>query len=87
MGLPGMVLSAYAFGAGAIMCWAVSYQEIALRLSAEGIVLMVGGAIGFVVSSIVFVASLRRVDASPHSMERNVSGPQNRSDPVRQGIR
>ena len=65
----------YAFGAGAIMCWAVSYQEILIACPAEGIALMVGGAIGFVVSLIVFVASLRRVDASPHSMERNVSGP------------
>ncbi len=57
MGLPGMVLSAIAAAAGAIMYWAVTYQGTGFRLSTVGLILMIAGAFGFVVSAIVFAVS------------------------------
>ena len=44
MGLPGMVLSAIAAAAGAIMYWAVTYQGTGFRLSTVGLILMIAGA-------------------------------------------
>ena len=46
MGLPGMVLSAIAAAAGAIMYWAVTYQSTGFRLSTVGVILMIAGAFG-----------------------------------------
>jgi len=43
MGLPGMVLSAIAAAAGAIMYWAITYQGTGFRLSTVGIILMIAG--------------------------------------------
>jgi hypothetical protein len=71
MGLPGMVLSAIAAVAGAIMYWAVVAQSSntvnnhGFRLSTVGVILMVAGAVGFVVSSIVF-ASSKRIPTTPN---------------------
>ena len=64
MGLPGMVLSAIAAAAGAIMYWAVTYQGTGFRLSTAGLILMIAGAFGFVVSAIVFAVS-RGPEARP----------------------
>jgi phosphate/sulfate permease len=72
MGLPGMVLSAVAAVAGAIMYWAITYQGTGFRLSTVGVILMIAGAFGFVISAIVFAMSRRQVSSSPHSMDRQV---------------
>jgi hypothetical protein len=69
MGLPGMVLSAIAAVAGAIMYWAVTYQGTGFRLSTVGVILMIAGAFGFVVSAIVFASSRGPVR---HSLDRQV---------------
>jgi hypothetical protein len=79
MGLPGMVLSAIAAVAGAIMYWAVTYQGTGFRLSTVGLILMIAGAAGFVVSAIVFAASRREVGTGTHSMDRQVTDSQGRS--------
>jgi uncharacterized membrane protein YvlD (DUF360 family) len=79
MGLPGMVLSAIAAAAGAIMYWAVTYQGTGFRLSTVGLILMIAGAFGFVVSSIVFAMSRRQVGSGTHSMDRQVTDSQGRS--------
>lgn len=72
MGLPGMVLSAIAAAAGAIMYWAVTYQGTGFRYSTIGVILMIAGAFGFVVSAIVFTVS-RGPERSPrHSLDRQV---------------
>jgi hypothetical protein len=73
MGLPGMVLSAVAAVAGAIMYWAVTYQGTGFRLSTVGLILMIAGAFGFVVSSIIFAASRRQVGTGTHSVDRQVT--------------
>ena len=72
MGLPGMVLSAIAAAAGAIMYWAITYQGTGFRLSTVGIILMIAGAFGFVVSAIVFAISRGPERTTRHSLDRQV---------------
>jgi uncharacterized membrane protein YvlD (DUF360 family) len=72
MGLPGMVLSAIAAAAGAVMYWAITYQGTGFRLSTVGIILMIAGAFGFVVSAIVFAVSQSPERTTKHSLNRQV---------------
>jgi hypothetical protein len=73
-----MVLSAISTVTGAIMYWAttaqtsVVAQQHGFRLSTLGVILMVAGAIGFVISLIVFAASRRAPSAPSRSMDREV---------------
>ena len=78
MGLPGMVLSAISAVTGAIMYWATTAQSSAVvqqhgfRLSTLGVILMIAGAVGFVISLIVFMASRRSPSTPPRSIDREV---------------
>ena len=72
MGLPGMVLSAIAAAAGAVMYWAVTYQGTGFRMSTVGLILMIAGAFGFVVSAIVFAVSRGPERTPRHSLDRQV---------------
>ena len=78
MGLPGMVLSAISTVVGAIMYWAVTaqsssaVQQHGFRLSTVGVILMIAGAAGFVVSLIVFIASRRSPSAPVRTLDREV---------------
>jgi hypothetical protein len=78
MGLSGMVLSAISAVTGAIMYWATTAQSSAVaqqhgfRLSTLGVILMVAGAVGFVISLAVFAASRRSPSGPTHSMDREV---------------
>ena len=72
MGLAGMVLSAIAAVAGAIMYWAVTYQGHGFRLSTVGLILMIAGAFGFVVSAIVFAVSRSPGRSTRHTIDREV---------------
>ena len=82
MGLPGMVLSAISVAVGAIMYWAVTYQGHGFRLSTVGLILMIVGAAGFVVSSIVFGVSLGSVGSSRHSLDRQVTNADGQTSSV-----
>jgi uncharacterized membrane protein YvlD (DUF360 family) len=82
MGLPGMVLSAIAVAAGAIMYWAVTYQGTGFRLSTIGIILMTAGAFGFVVSAIIFAVSRGPGRSNRHSMDRQVVDAQGNTSSV-----
>jgi hypothetical protein len=77
-----MVLSAIAAAAGAIMYWAVTYQGTGFRFSTVGVILMVAGAAGFIVSSVVFAASRRAVGSQRHSIDRQVVDPQGHTSSV-----
>jgi hypothetical protein len=77
-----MVLSAIAAAAGAIMYWAVTYQGHGFRLSTVGLILMIAGAAGFVVSSIVFAVSRHPVGGNRHEMNRQVTDSQGGSSSV-----
>jgi hypothetical protein len=72
MGLAGMVLSAIAAVAGAIMYWAITYQGTGFRLSTVGLILMIAGAFGFVVSAIVFAVSRSPGRSTRYSIDREV---------------
>jgi uncharacterized membrane protein YvlD (DUF360 family) len=67
-----MVLSAIAGAAGAVMYWAVTYQGTGFRLSTVGLILMIAGAFGFVVSAIIFAVSRNPVGGTRHEMNRQV---------------
>lgn len=87
MGLPGMVLSAIAFAAGAIMYWAVTAQGHGFRLSTVGVILMVVGAVGFVASGIIFGVSRRPVASGHHTLDRQVVDSQGGSSEVHQDVK
>jgi hypothetical protein len=77
-----MVLSAIAAAAGAIMYWAVTYQGTGFRLSTVGVILMIAGAAGFVVSAIVFAVSRRSPGSGHHTLDREVVDPQGHASSV-----
>jgi hypothetical protein len=77
-----MVLSAMATVAGAIMYWAVTYQGTGFRLSTVGLILMIAGVIGFIVSSIIFGVSRRGVSGGHRSLDRQVVDPQGHASSV-----
>src|SRR5665213_168358 len=88
MGLPGMVLSGISAAVGAIMYWAVTAQSSnvvqnhGFRLSTLGIILMIAGAVGFVISTAVFVASRRAPSAPPRTMTRETVDERGRTSLV-----
>ncbi|NNN10128.1 MAG: hypothetical protein HKL85_13175 [Acidimicrobiaceae bacterium] len=82
MGLAGMVLSAISVAAGAIMYWAITYRGHGFRVSTVGVIIMVVGAAGFVVSTIVFGVSRGSVGSSRHSLDRQVVGSEGRTSTV-----
>ncbi|NNN09045.1 MAG: hypothetical protein HKL85_07630 [Acidimicrobiaceae bacterium] len=74
MGLPGMVMSAIAAVAGAIMYWALIAQNVVhnsgFRIATVGVILMVAGGVGFVASSLVFIMSRHTLTAPTSTVER-----------------
>lgn len=87
MGLPGMVLSAIAAAAGAIMYWAITYQGHGFRMSTVGVILMIAGGVGFVVSAIVFGVSRGSVRSNRRSLDRQVVDAQGNSSSVHEEIK
>ncbi len=71
MGLPGMALSAIAGAVGAVIYWTITYESTGFRLSTVGLILMIVGAFGFIVSTIVFVDAQRPSGGSRHSLDRH----------------
>jgi hypothetical protein len=80
-----MVLSAISAVAGAIMYWAVTYQGHGFRLSTVGLILMIAGAVGFVVSAIIFASSRSEV-SSHHTLDRQVTDGQGRASTVHEEV-
>ena len=78
MGLKGMVISGVSMVIGAIMYWAVTAQSSyavqnhGFRLTTVGAILLIAGAIGFVVSTVVYVTSRRAPAAPPRMLDREV---------------
>jgi hypothetical protein len=73
-----MVLSALSAVTGAIMYFAVTAQSKAVvqnhgfSLSTLGVILMIAGAIGFVISAIVFASSRRAPSMPAQTLNREV---------------
>jgi uncharacterized membrane protein YciS (DUF1049 family) len=86
MGLTGMGFSIVAIAAGAVMYWAVTAQGHGFRLSTVGIILMIVGAIGLVISTIVFGTSRRSTGSRRHTYDRQVTDAQGRSAAVHEEV-
>jgi lipoprotein signal peptidase len=71
MGLTGMVFSVIAAVVGAIMYFAITTQGTGFRLSTVGIILMIAGGIGFVISAAVFGVS--RQSNNKHTFDRQAT--------------
>jgi uncharacterized membrane protein YciS (DUF1049 family) len=87
MGLTGMGFSIVAMAAGAVMYWAVTAQGHGFRLSTVGIILMIVGAVGLVISTIVFGSSRRSTGSRHHTYDRQVTDAQGRSAAVHEEVR
>ena len=88
MGLTGMVFSTIAIAAGAVMYWAVTTtQSHGFRLSTVGVILMVVGAVGLVVSATIFGTSRRTAGGRHHSYDREVTDAQGRTAAVHEEVR
>ena len=72
-GLTGMGLSAAALIVGAIMRFAVSAQRKGFNITKIGLILMFAGAIGFVVSSVLFMITRNGQAATTHTMHSETS--------------
>jgi hypothetical protein len=72
MGLTGMVFSLISIAIGAVMTWAVTSQGHGFRLSTVGVILMVVGLVGLVISTVVFALARRPVGTQNHTYDRAV---------------
>ena len=87
MGLAGMFFSTVAIAAGAVMYWAITTtQNHGFRLSTIGVILMVVGALGLVVSSVVFAMSRRSNASRSHTYDRAATDSQGRSTEIHEEV-
>jgi len=77
-----MVLSAIAGAVGAVMYWTITYQSTGFRFSTIGLILMIVGAFGFIVSTIVFAAARRPSRGSRPSFVRHAVNGDGRTTSV-----
>ena len=87
MGLTGMGYSTVTIAVGAILCWAVTSQPHGFRLSTVGVILMVVGAIGLVISTSVFAVSRRPAGGRRHAYDRETVDAQGRSTVVHEKVK
>ena len=87
MGRTGMFFSAVAIAAGAIMHWAVTTTGHGFNVSTVGVILMVVGAIGLVVSIAVFSMSRRPMGTGPRTYDRQATDSEGRSTAVHEEVR
>jgi hypothetical protein len=86
MGLTGMGFSTFSIAAGAIMYWAVTAQGHGFRYSTVGVILMIVGGVGLLVSSVVFGASRRPAGSRHHSYDRQAIDAQGHSTEVHEEV-
>ncbi len=87
MGTSGMVFSTIAFAVGAVMYWAVTAQAHGFRYSTVGVILMIVGAAGLLISSVVFGMSRRTAGGRHHTYDREVIDAQGRTAAVHEEVR
>ena len=87
MGLTGMGFSTVAIAVGAVLYWAVTTQGHGFRLSTVGVILMVVGTVGLVVSTIVFGMSRRPTGGRHHTYDREVTDTQGGSTALHEEVR
>ena len=67
-GLTGIGLSVVAFIAGAIMRLAITVQTTGFNINKIGVILMIAGAVGFVISAILFASTRSAVVGGTHTV-------------------
>lgn len=87
MGQAGMGFSIVAIAAGAVMHWAVTTAGHGFNVSTVGIILMIVGAVGLVVSLIVFGMSRHPTGSRQHTFDREATDSQGRSTVVHEEVR
>ena len=87
MGLTGMGFNSVAIAAGAIMYWALTFQGHGFRFSTVGVIFMVVGAIGLVISTIVYATSRRPAGGGHHTYDREATDAQGRTAEVHEEVR
>jgi hypothetical protein len=86
MGMAGMVFSMISIAAGAVMYWAVTSQGHGFRLSTVGVILMVVGAVGLVISTVIFATSRRQVAGGSHTYDKQVTDTAGRTAAVHEEV-
>ena len=86
MGLAGMVFSMISIAAGAVMYWAVTSQGHGFRLSTVGVILMVVGAVGLVISTVIFATSRRPAGSGHRTFDRQVTDAAGRTAEVHEEV-
>jgi hypothetical protein len=86
MGRTGMAFSIIAIAAGAVMYWAVTSQGHGFRLSTVGVILMVAGGIGLVVSTIVFGTSRHPSGSRNRTYDKQVTDTAGRTAEVHEEV-
>jgi len=87
MGLTGMGFNSVAIAAGAIMYWALTFQGHGFRFSTVGVIFMVVGAIGLVISTIVFAMSRRPAGGRQHAYDKQTIDTEGRSTEVHEAVK
>jgi hypothetical protein len=86
-GLTGMGFSAVAIIAGAIMYFAVTTHANGFSVSKVGEILMIAGAIGVVISAIIFASTRRPAGSGHQSYDREATDAEGRSTAVHEEVR
>jgi len=86
MGLTGMVFSVISIAAGAVMYWAVTSQGHGFRLSTVGVILMVVGAVGLVISTVIFAMARRPAGGGKRTFDRSVTDTAGRTAEVHEEV-
>jgi hypothetical protein len=86
MGLAGMVLSMISIAAGAVMYWAVTSQGHGIRLSTVGVILMVVGAVGLVISTVIFATSRQPAGSRNRTFDRETTDSQGGATTVHEEV-
>jgi hypothetical protein len=86
MGLTGMVFSTIAIAAGAVMYWAVTSQAHGFRLSTVGVILMVVGAVGLVMSTVIYALARRPAGSGNRSFDRQVTDTAGRTAAIHEEV-
>jgi hypothetical protein len=87
MGLAGMVFSMISIAAGAVMYWAVTTtQGHGFRLSTVGVILMIVGAAGLIISTVIFATSRRQSGSRNRTYDRQVTDTAGRTAEVHEEV-
>jgi hypothetical protein len=86
MGLAGMVFSMISIAVGAVMYWAVTSQGHGFRLSTVGVILMVVGAVGLVISTVIFATSRGPGGGRSRTFDRQVTDTAGRTAEVHEEV-